>query len=94
MGESMVERAAQAIAEMGGTRRGVWSTLGPKAKERYRTDVRAALTAIREPTEAMIRSGLDAFLEVPNHFRDGREIAAVWRSGIDAALSEEPPHVP
>lgn len=51
-------------------------------------DARAALTALREPDEAMDFAGLTALVERRPIAADTDDIHAVWRAMIDAALQE------
>lgn len=44
----------------------------------YAECARAAIAAMREPTEAMLEAGGDPYLDVP--------VSAIWRAMIDAAL--------
>jgi len=47
---------------------------------------RAAIAALREPTEAMLEAGLEAHYD-PDDWRI-RELGTTWRAMIDAALVE------
>ena len=69
----VVERVARAIAEGW---KGGWDDVAHR--EAFRADARAAIEAMREPTDAMVRAGhLGA-------------TAAAWRAMVDAALAEPP----
>jgi hypothetical protein len=55
----------------------------------HEADARAAILAMREPTEAMQLAG-NASIEEHLEYQPGGDAALlVWRSGIDAALGEE-----
>jgi hypothetical protein len=71
----MVERVALAIAE---------TVAGPGAQPRgnWLVAARAAIAAMREPTQPMIFGSLKDKADWQNHVQ-------TWRSMIDAALSED-----
>lgn len=73
---SMIERVARAIAkgEYGENVDDVWHTCID--------DARAAIEAMREPTEAMLDAGYGA---EPT----GAALVAPWEAMIDAALAEQ-----
>lgn len=78
MSESMIERVARALAEEDGD-------LYEANAVFWKGMARAAIKAMREPTEAMERAG-----DIPG-WDDAVSIghsADVWRAMIDAALSE------
>lgn len=72
---SMVERVARALCKSKGY---AWSSETAATQEGWRKSARAAIAALREPTEGM----RDAF----RFCADSNEI---WRAGIDAALAED-----
>jgi hypothetical protein len=79
-GVSMVERVARAIAATMGTPAGapvVWEHLPSSVRDYCREQARAAIAAMREPSEAMKRAHPDA---------DTKE--ACYRAMIDAALAD------
>jgi hypothetical protein len=81
----MVERVARAPYERLAKRRGsfvrTWDALPKRGQEYYRADARAAIAAMREPTETMLAIWADV--------GDTREKAAhLWRAMIDAALAD------
>lgn len=77
----MVERVAAAIYfARNGPGAVTWSLRDATHKAPYRTDARAAISALREPTEAMKRAWRG-----PEPWDD--DAAEVWRGLIDAALS-------
>jgi hypothetical protein len=80
----MVERVARAIYEdRNGPRCEPWGTKPKGHKDPYRADARAAIEAMREPTEAMVGSGAD-------HDAEGGGTGnplAIYTAMIDAALS-------
>ena len=75
MSESMIERVAAAICGEAS-----WPSSSDNQKEKFRTDARAAIAAMREPTKAM----LDASLR-PN---ESSGADGTWLSMIGAALEE------
>lgn len=80
MVESMIERVARAIRESHAN--GVHTS--------YADDARAAIAAMREPTDAMVGAAQWAESE-PLHEMSmdmGAQFKAEWRAAIDAALSE------
>lgn len=86
--ESMVERVARAIYE-GRNGRGAraWGSQPNAHKEPYRSDARAAIEAMREPTDEMIIEGVETL----NHsLGDGsvmdRDPLFAWRAMIHVAL--------
>lgn len=71
---SKIEEVARAI---GGD---VWESCSDRMKEQFRAQARAAIEAMREPTEAMLDRGPgEPYLD-----------AEVWRKIVDAALAEGP----
>ena len=85
----MIERVARAICVVQGhdPDEPSWRIVGRAglrpAWESYEPEARAALTAMRKPTEAM----LQAFVHQPMGL-------AFWEAGIDAALTEPKPEDP
>ena len=79
MTESMIERVAESQANFDG-RKLINMPMGERV--RYRQRARAAIEAMREPTEAMRKAGWEE--------TDQRDEYAVWCAMIDAALAEQP----
>lgn len=83
----MIERVAEALWQEEslralGRRRSVsWSEVDRKDQERWRGFARAAIAAMREPTEKMLRSSTIALLT-------RAEAKFGWIAMIDAALAE------
>lgn len=77
---SMIERVARAIARDDYDGDDLWDKLGPGNKAAYKANARAAIEAMREPTEKMSDEG------AANNF--GKPSYAAWQAMIDAALSE------
>lgn len=75
----MVERVARAL--VGGHPNRVWESLSHESQERWKFSARAAITAMREPTEVMTRAG-DAWQA---HCGDSDSL---FSEMIQAALSE------
>lgn len=91
MAESMIERVARVLAEKDGVHPD-WSATGmgmpgPEDNEPgwklYEEEARAAIEAMREPTDAMVVAGRDETDWEP-------KARAVWSSMIDAALEGLP----
>lgn len=74
----MVERVARAIQATRGPREN-WDRVTPATRDLWMADARAAIEAMREPTEAMTDAGWRRIEE-----RD--DAAENWRMMIDAAL--------
>jgi len=72
MNETMTNHVTRALATLGNHHQCEWRELA-----------RAAIAALREPTEAMVEAGL-------NHIDPCRasDLAQAWRAMIDAALEE------
>lgn len=71
----MVERAARAIYH-GKPRNRPWEILRPEFQRQYEKQARAAIEAMREPTDVMMAAIGQTSLQ-----------AKIWRVMIDAALS-------
>ena len=80
MPETMVERVGRAIAEANGHD----YELYPKLSEAL---ARAALRALREPTEAMVRANGTSQFEEGRRWLD-EDARITWQAMVDAALSE------
>lgn len=63
---------------------GAWAKVSDRSRSTGLAMGRAAILALREPTEAMIAAGYAA--EV-----NGQATAGIWRAMIDAALRDDPP---
>lgn len=85
-----LERAAEALkSEMGGSRlNGQWMIEGPFPERDFKQAVRAGLTAIREPSEAMVQAGSRA-LSARNVDAGLTDVHAAHYAMIDALLAEE-----
>jgi hypothetical protein len=83
----MVERVAIAIA--GGLN--AWAEMWEESlREEYRIDARAAIEAMREPTDAMLERGSVGLYDCAAHDGHGGVETSpplpVWQNMIDAAL--------
>ena len=58
-------------------------------RDYWREKARAAIGAMREPTEAMVLAGYNALMEWDARTGEDYGIGEVWRAMIDAALSED-----
>jgi hypothetical protein len=86
----MVERVARAIANAGAfdetmsdAKRG-WEKCDGAMREDYRREARAAIEAMREPTETMISAGYLWAFGSPNEAETNAE--RTWQAMIDDAL--------
>jgi hypothetical protein len=75
---TMIERVARATHNHSREHANSWDELLPYYHNKYRQDARAAIAAMREPTEAMINAGDRTDHDV--------EAATVWQAMIDEAL--------
>lgn len=86
MTESMLERVARAIYEtepFGTTAHGhpiAWSSVAESQKDGFLLKARAAVEAVREPTDAVLNAGYEA---EPT----GAAILPSWEAMIDAILA-------
>ena len=79
----MVERVARHIAGI------AWGDIDDETRQFWLARARAAIAAMREPTEPMIEAGFGAGARRC----DGilfEDFAKAWRAMIDAALAEPP----
>lgn len=92
----MVERVAKAIhnSEYNGDGNFHWRE---ETADIYRRAARAALTAMREPTQEMLYAAMNANERSHNMWPGGESGPAIdadgqeyWRAMIDAALAEKP----
>lgn len=88
MGSDMIERVARAIAEEAA----MWGDEATRPEVRHAL-ARAAIAAMREPTEAMVEAGASDVIQSPCN--TSYEIATdAYRVMIDAALAEGAPKPP
>lgn len=91
--EDMVERVARAIyISKGFDPDEAWADpqsnfFAMRRQEAAFADARAAIEAMREPTEAMAEVGHVAMMGKPDSAQGRREASAAYRAMIDAALS-------
>lgn len=89
MSESLVDHVARAIAKNAG---GDYDKMRTR-KVFYRKQARAAIAAMRKPTEAMIAAGepvvYDCYSLEPGEGLDENPAIPTWQAMIDAALAEE-----
>lgn len=93
MVESMVERVARAICD------GRWdaehfneTANGEEPEEQreyWRGIARAAIEAMREPTDAMVEAGFDAGDDTVQGYSENADPQDTWQSMIDAAINEQ-----
>jgi len=85
MSESMVERVDAAIAAYDAT---ALNDKNWKGETHYRRGrARAVIAALREPTYAMVRAGVEA----TDEFLTDNDVREVVRALVDAALAEPAP---
>lgn len=71
----LVERVARAISECDGPH---WETFSPGIREEFYARARAAIVAMREPTEALLDAGDESYL-------NGGYAVDIWGAMIDVA---------
>lgn len=76
----MVEQVAKALWDHSGFLWS-WDKVGPRDKDKYRAMARAAIIAMKEPTDAMVGAGVEGWKINGYH-----SIQFVWPCMIDAAL--------
>lgn len=83
--QSMVEKVARAICDSDFCDNGdhgageAWADMDEQQRDYYRDNARAAIKALREPTEAMLIAAAEI---------NGLAIIPEWCAAIDAALAE------
>lgn len=92
-GSGMVERMARRIYEKrNGAGRTPWPHLPKAHKEPYRSDARAALPALLEPTEGMVEAGGEAMDQIwspkAGSAIRGKLVSGIIKAAIQAALAE------
>lgn len=83
----MIERVAMAMYSSTGLEFGLqeeWKDRHDKAKDEWRHLARAAIAAMREPTETMIDAGSKEQRNILS-----KPIEGIWAAIIDAALGDE-----
>ena len=85
---TMIEKVARAIWErtVGHTRIS-WDQLDPLDQDVFRAYARAAIEAMREPTERMENAAVDAAIPL-GYIMDEGETNAIWTAMLDAALKD------
>ena|SRR5947209_775032 len=95
----MVERVARAMFESTRTHTHVgeiWDSRIAETQDWYRGTARAAIAAMREPTEAMIEAAYSFSSPIKaegaeiGSIRQRHEPADAWRAMIDQALTDSP----
>jgi hypothetical protein len=87
----MVERVARAMFDLN-IEMLDWDRVHESVSEGYRHSTRAAIAAMREPTEGMVTAGKDAYKVTRgkrSNLHGPAGLAGKWQAMIDAALSEE-----
>jgi hypothetical protein len=86
----MIERVAKAIYEKRNGAGCVWWVRLPNShKDPYRADARAAIGAMKEPTDAMMQALHEAMFVDKYDATDQPMLGAGIEAFIDAALNEE-----
>ena len=70
-------------------RTGGWEELSPSDRVRWIGVARAALEALREPSDKMLDAACDVGPDTPNGEFDYDDSRRVWQAVIDSILSEE-----
>jgi hypothetical protein len=95
MAETMIERVAKALCAQAvandrddGGKLGLveWDLCEEGGRMDYRSEARAAIAAMRKPTDAMVEAGQATECE---HGEMNCGAAAAWQAMIDAALAEQ-----
>lgn len=90
MVESMVERVARAMFYATNEHDTTWESEAQEIKTTHLIMARAAIEAMREPTDAMVMAA--DWAEAPYMENDldlGSQFKAEWRAAIDTALLEQ-----
>lgn len=105
MTDNMIERVARALCRVNNlesrSRAGInvmydsdWLHYENASWKNHENEARAAIAAMRDPTEAVVTAGLanvDASSDlVTLGYIDGDDLTPAWRAMIDAALGEKP----
>ncbi len=80
---SKIDEVAKAISKSHGLEID-WDTLTERGKQVWRRDARAAITAMREPSEEMKQAGYDAF--VASKLPNGIKFLDAWKAMTDEYL--------
>lgn len=80
----MIERAARALADTPPGRN--WETMTETGRDWWRASAKAALAAVRDPTENEVAAASNAAI-LGAQYQGYSLIGAGWRAMIDAALS-------
>lgn len=92
--DDMVERIAEALWQSESLRasdrlrRTVWDDLLEQDRAKWRGLARAAIAAMRQPTDAMEKSGNRALTDNGLSDVESDDATVAWETMIDAALSE------
>lgn len=89
MPNSTIDRLAELLADQAGR---PWGTIDHILKQEYRAAARSILTALREPTEDMVRAAMSVGMlqaregDATSFYPDDR---GIWQAMVDAALERE-----
>lgn len=87
---TMIDRVARAMFEATNEHDETWDTEAQEIKTTYLIMARAAIEAMREPTDTMVMAAEWAEPEYREDDTDmGATYKAEWRAMIDAALNEQ-----
>lgn len=89
----MIERVAEALwsadaERCHSKRREPWSDVSESVKDDWRFNARAAIQAMREPTDEMVSSGQSAGQSVQPTYLTAESTIERWQAMVDTALSE------
>lgn len=95
MENEMIERVARAMHDLcqaqTPTQGATWENSYPEARDQLRQLARAAVEAMREPTEAMKEAGISRAVDLIEAFTSTDYVAdETWAAVIDAALTPMP----
>lgn len=82
---TMIERVARAVEDQLDVQEALLADPLTLKRIKARRIVRAAMTELRNPTDAMVDAGWDA-----RRGKSATHIERIWHGMIDAALSEKP----
>jgi len=86
---SKVEEVARAMFEASPLFKNRWEDQGPVEKAVFRNIARAAIAAMREPSEAMVKQlglGVEDLMETGPYLGCGEVLVQAYRNCIDTAL--------
>lgn len=88
--ETMVERVARAICENRSEREGFWKSVPESRRKGYRTQARAAIREMMEPTPLMLQwaGGIENYDYESMSAKPDADHVEWWQAMLTAALEE------